>query len=310
MYNAAATVARTAVSVLAQTEGDWEWFLIDDGSTDHSIEIVNAVCSGDSRVRIIRQEHSGHTGVVRNQGLAMLAAPLFAILDADDAWQPEFLATQRRLLLETDAAVVHSAARHLEGEQVFDVAPRYRGPLVCDPPLMMAYLCPRNPIYSSSALYRTRVLQAEPGFSEHPDHFSVADGDFWLRLAPRHRFAYNPRPLLLYGVNPQSISHNPKNFLRNFQGEAIAVAAALERSRDLPPWIARRLRHRLGWIQAAEARLLLDQEPPQRAHARELFRSSLRNGPVTSRYLPFQVLSLIGTAPPYYLHRIARLVQG
>jgi len=306
MYNAAETVAATVHSVRAQTLNDWELYLADDGSNDATIDVAALAAANDPRVKIVECGRLAHMGKVRNRIMSSVSAPLVCMLDADDLLRPNYLESQDELRLETGAAVVHSAAEHLVGERIVRVPPGYRGPLVCDPPWMIAQLCPRNPVYAPSAMIGREALESVGGFSECPEHFSVGDGDLWLRMAPRYRFAYNPEPLLLYRIRAESLCRNPANFIRNRYGEIISLEQAIARGPDLPATLMRRLRRRLSKVHSNCARLLLDEKPPRREEAREHFRAAFRQAPFAFPYLPFHLLSIAGTMPPYYLHRLLR----
>ena len=67
-YNAVAYIREAIESVRAQTFTDWEYVVVDDGSTDGSAEVVEAIADFDERIRLIRQENSG-VHVARNIGL-------------------------------------------------------------------------------------------------------------------------------------------------------------------------------------------------------------------------------------------------
>ena len=86
-YNAAATIAGTVESVIAQTIQDFEIICVDDGSTDATLAIVKKF--GD-RVRLIEQANSG-PAAARNNGARHSSGEYLAFLDADDVWMPQFL---------------------------------------------------------------------------------------------------------------------------------------------------------------------------------------------------------------------------
>ena len=83
LYNKRAYIRRAVDSVLAQTLTDFELIVVDDGSTDGSIEVLNDI--SDARLRIIQQQNQGE-GPARNTGMGIARAKWIALLDADDAW--------------------------------------------------------------------------------------------------------------------------------------------------------------------------------------------------------------------------------
>jgi glycosyltransferase involved in cell wall biosynthesis len=310
MYNASETIGETIDSVLTGTLGDWEWYLMDDGSTDATADIAEERLAREPRAHVVRNRRLGNIGTLRNRALEWVRAPYVCFLDADDKFLPRFLELQHSLLTQTRAHVAHTAATHIIDGHVTKVPAKYRGPSVCDPPEMLRQLYPRNPIYSPSVVMQTEVLRKEGGFSEHPDHFSTLDFDLWLRLAPRYRFAYNPEPLLQYRVSQTSLSRNPDNRMRNFRGDVKALELAFERAHELPPDLERLLRSLLSRYQSIYARTLLDETPPALDLSRKVFRNAYRLGPFASRYLLFQMLSLVGSRPPYLFHRVLRRFRG
>lgn len=89
-YNAQHTIANTIRSVQSQTEPDWELVVIDDGSSDDSVAVVEKIAAEDPRVRVISQANAG-VSTARNAGFAATSAPLIGLVDADDMWKPTFL---------------------------------------------------------------------------------------------------------------------------------------------------------------------------------------------------------------------------
>lgn len=95
LYNKELEVARAIRSVLAQSFADFELIIVNDGSTDRSVDQVT--CFADARIRLMNQHNQG-VSAARNRGVAESASDLVAFLDADDEWLPEFLATILRLV--------------------------------------------------------------------------------------------------------------------------------------------------------------------------------------------------------------------
>ena len=87
-YNRGDSIQRSVDSIRAQWHEDWELLVVDDGSTDRTVEAMDGV---DPRVRVIRQANAG-AYVARNTGLAQARGDLVAFLDSDDTWHEWHLA--------------------------------------------------------------------------------------------------------------------------------------------------------------------------------------------------------------------------
>jgi glycosyltransferase involved in cell wall biosynthesis len=92
MRNSASTVGAAVRSVLMQTLRDWEMIVIDDGSSDHSGNIVEGF--HDGRIRLVRESRSAGLAARLNQAVALSAGEFIARMDADDICFPKRLATQ------------------------------------------------------------------------------------------------------------------------------------------------------------------------------------------------------------------------
>jgi glycosyltransferase involved in cell wall biosynthesis len=99
-FNASATLRETVNSVLMQTFGDLECLVIDDGSIDDTNELVQKLAAQDARVRLlVHQRHGNHgTAQSRNLGLRCARGEFVAFLDADDAWLPDKLERQLKVM--------------------------------------------------------------------------------------------------------------------------------------------------------------------------------------------------------------------
>jgi glycosyltransferase involved in cell wall biosynthesis len=109
-------VGRAVASVLAQTFADLEVVVVDDGSTDHSVDAVRAVA--DRRVRLVRQERQG-LDAARAVGLRRSRGRHVSVLEPDDEAAPGWLARVGRLIDSTDAALVGCGGeqRHADGSR-------------------------------------------------------------------------------------------------------------------------------------------------------------------------------------------------
>lgn len=94
LYNKEQTIERAIRSVLNQTVQDFEIIVVNDGSTDSGLQVVEAI--GDTRISVINQENGGVSSA-RNRGITEATYDLIAFLDADDEWESGFLWTILKL---------------------------------------------------------------------------------------------------------------------------------------------------------------------------------------------------------------------
>ena len=90
VYNAGNELKRSIGSVLNQTYENWELIIINDGSTDNTLEVANSIAQMDDRVKIFSQDNSG-PGAARNNGISKCTGDFVAFIDSDDYYDSEFL---------------------------------------------------------------------------------------------------------------------------------------------------------------------------------------------------------------------------
>ena len=90
LYNKEHFIKETIVSVINQTFHDWEMVIINDGSTDSSLNIAQSI--HDDRVKVYSQDNQG-VSIARNRGIELAKGKYIAFLDADDKWKPNYLET-------------------------------------------------------------------------------------------------------------------------------------------------------------------------------------------------------------------------
>ena len=99
LYNKASHVARSIISVLSQTFADFEVIIVNDASTDHSIEEAKKI--KDRRIRILDRDEPGPGGyAARNLGIKVANGDWVAFLDADDEWFPDHLERMQELIFQ------------------------------------------------------------------------------------------------------------------------------------------------------------------------------------------------------------------
>jgi hypothetical protein len=199
LYNKAAYVRRALASVLAQTVQDFEIIVVNDGSTDGGEKEVRQVT--DPRIRLIDQANAG-VSAARNRGIVEAQAPLVAFLDADDEWQPEFLATIRQLAADYPGCGAYATGFEEAGIGGAPVARRRGGPQAnpvwrgrIDNYCQFA-MSDMPPFYTSSIVVPRHVFAAVGGF---PVGVRMGeDLDTWLRIGLVFPIAYSSCRLAVY----------------------------------------------------------------------------------------------------------------
>jgi glycosyltransferase involved in cell wall biosynthesis len=206
LYNKAAYIRRALDSVLAQTHGDFEILVVDDGSTDGGDQIVEQYA--DSRICLIQQANAG-VSAARNRGLREAGSEWIALLDADDEWTEDFLATVLSLREQfPDAAVwgTHYAMMRPDGcLYEFPLNEEVR----CHPGGQLINFFRfsteiEQPCNASSTLLRKSALLQAGGFPE--DLVRLEDTDTLFRLALRHPVAYCPQVKSIYHMEAENRS--------------------------------------------------------------------------------------------------------
>jgi glycosyltransferase involved in cell wall biosynthesis len=180
-WNRRAFVREAARSVIAQTYPHWELIVVDDGSTDGTLEDLNAL--GETRLRVLPSLHSGHLGQVRNRGAVAGSGALIAFLDSDDVWLPDKLALQVKALDESGAGWCYSRFELMDADgRAIPLDADYFRLLSGD--IFKDLLLFRPTVQLSTLLVSRRVFEASGRFSEDERLYRLGeDYELYMRLA-------------------------------------------------------------------------------------------------------------------------------
>jgi len=199
-YNDEGTIIEAVESALAQTVGDLEVVIVDDGSLVPVTDVLAGI--RDRRLRIVTAPHGG-LGRARNIALANVRTPLLSHLDADDLWEPDYLEHILPCFEDPAIGLVYPNIRSF-GQ------PSTEGPYIRDPerhPVdRFPDLARGNPVAGVFTL-RTDALRAIGGYPE----FLWGAQDWWVSMmlaADGWRFAYVDRMLAHYRWQPSSMSND------------------------------------------------------------------------------------------------------
>lgn len=177
-YNVGRYIGEAMDSVFAQSFPDFEYLVVDDGSTDNTADVIGQRAETDSRVQHFSTDHLGACHA-RNVAIAKARGEFIAFLDGDDRWHPRFLQEQLSLLESAgpEVAAVFARSRIMsEGGRVYRAHWQRAGRYDFDDMLICS--CP--PRTGSSLLIKKRAFELAGLFDERLE--SAQDLDMWLRI--------------------------------------------------------------------------------------------------------------------------------
>lgn len=193
-WNAAPYVSAAIESILLQTFADFEFIIVDGGSTDETTDIIHRYARLDDRIAATFLNGRRGRAACANMGVAAARAPLIARMDADDLALPERFARQTDWMRRRDLAVCGTHADEFGGRASRLAFPEsHRG--------VEVELCFRIGLLQPTTIIRTDVLRARP----YADT-AFEDYELWIRLAPDCRLGNLPEVLHRHRVHPRQCS--------------------------------------------------------------------------------------------------------
>jgi glycosyltransferase involved in cell wall biosynthesis len=219
VHNGARYLAEAVDSILGQTFADFEFLILDDGSTDSTPALLARRAAGDSRIRVVSRPNRGLTASL-NELLAQARGEFIARMDADDVALPERFARQVEFLEGNPGVVcVGGATLMIDGEGRFLTV---ISPPADDAAIQSAALAGHGAITHPSAMMRRTALEAVRGYDDN--YPAAEDLDLWLRLGEVGKLANLPTPVLKYRLHANSISEGKRELQRNSARRACEAA--------------------------------------------------------------------------------------
>ncbi len=231
--DAAATVNRAMDSIFAQTWTDWEAVVVDDGSSDETVELLADWAARDARVRVIWPEsRPGLVGAL-NLGLSAARAPLIARMDADDVMHPERLARQvARMAAEPELGLVSCGVAFggdAEAQAGYAAHVDWLNGVVTSEEIRLNRFV-EAPLAHPSVMFRRELVSRHGGYADGP---WPEDYEMWLRwLDAGVRMAKVPEVLLTWQDAPTRASRVDPRYTMEafFEVKAKWIARELGRS--------------------------------------------------------------------------------
>jgi glycosyltransferase involved in cell wall biosynthesis len=245
-YNRAATIRPAIESVLRQTRADFELIVVDDGSSDNTLEVVRSI--EDPRIRVIASTPNRGVSAARNVGIRNAKGTWVAFQDSDDEWLPRKLERQMELIEQPgQTGIACYCGMVIVGGLTETAGRRTQVRYIPDPSIakvdgqLLETLISASLASTQTLIVRRDMLLEVGGFDEQLP--ALVDWDCVLRLARKGTFMFVDDPLVIQRFSDNSIT-------RDSRRRAMARARVIEKNRELllrhPAVLARHYRSVAG----------------------------------------------------------------
>lgn len=205
LYNKEKSVVKTLESVFVQSYTNYEVIVVNDGSTDNSLKVIQELVPklkyGDNRIKILSQKNAG-VSAARNRGIREAKGEYIALLDGDDIWDRAYLAEQIHLIQDYPQAVMWGVnTAFLRGNGCYKweqgLGDGFRG-------YVENYFgTSHNDLFFSSAVVIRRKVFKEVGYFDERIS-SSEDLDMWYRIILHYPVAFYDKVLVYYNQNAEN----------------------------------------------------------------------------------------------------------
>jgi len=199
-YNNEKFIRKTVQSILSQTFTDFEFIIINDGSKDGTLKILQDFAKSDSRITLIDRENKGivHS---KNEILSLARGEYIANIDGDDIALPDRFRIQNDYLdNHPDVVCIGSDTQLIDEEDRFICVLRHKRGIEISKGILEGH----GEISNPASMIRTEALRKING---HHEEYTYADDlDVWLRLDEIGKLENIPMPLTKYRIHPSSAS--------------------------------------------------------------------------------------------------------
>ncbi len=198
-FNHEKYIAECIESVLCQTYTNWEMIIVDDCSTDNTVDIIKSYIDKVPRIKLIRHDYNyGPLALDKtyNEALSIAKGEWIAILEGDDVWPCYKLERQVNTInnLNENVILLHGNIGYIHEDLNKITMQRYGTALIDTEPSNIPYdaldylIYGYNPVHSQTVLIKKEALEKIGGFIQDPKEIRLADFPTWLRLSKIGKF--------------------------------------------------------------------------------------------------------------------------
>lgn len=204
-YNRASTLLRAVRSVLNQTCQNLEVIIVDDGSTDNTVGVVEDI--GCDKVRYVKHNVNKGGAAARNTGIGLARGEYIAFQDSDDEWQPEKLQKQVDLIIDNpELSVVYCGLIRFDNFRVQYLPSRSQANISAN---LASELLRENFISTQTLLVRKEVFERVGIFDEDLPRFQ--DWELMIRISQEFDIGLVDEPLVLAHLSQDSLTLKPSS---------------------------------------------------------------------------------------------------
>lgn len=210
LYNKEKYILKTLKTVLNQSFQDFEIIIVNDGSTDNSVDLVNNLAN--DKIKLIHQEKQG-VSVARNNAIKLSKGNYIATLDADDLWRNNHLEALKQTITKYKDAILFCNNYEIKRNDGFITPARFNFKYDTDC-LLIDNFFEANVInyipHSSSVAFKKEVFFKIGAYNN--SLITGQDIDLWIRFGLNGKIAFNPTVTMLYNFyDPNSLSNSNLN---------------------------------------------------------------------------------------------------
>ena len=215
VYNSERTILRTLKSVKEQIYKDYEIIIVDDGSTDNSVSLINSFVTSNPEleIKLIIKENGG-VSTARNAALTNARGTWMALLDADDEWLPHKLTKQIEIISSDSSIDLLGTNRNEEHRNRF-IFKKFNYLTQISSHLLLY----KNFFVTPTVIFKRSILENTGFYDENQTHGE--DGNYWIRICLKHNCVLLNESLVLTGAGKPHFGHSglSSNLKKTASGE-------------------------------------------------------------------------------------------